>query len=100
MGPPGPRGGDLGTFAAGVLLMAYVLEVHIIDPGDQTIKVTHQFWGLTEKESRTYYREHLSSCEYFRAAEKEGRVIEDLDRIDASEIPDPEDFEEYEEEPV
>jgi len=80
--------------------MAFCLEVHIVDPGDDTIKVTHQFWGLTEKECRTYYREHLSSCEYFRAAEQEGRVIEELDQIDASEMPDPEDFEDEEEEEV
>jgi len=77
--------------------MACVIEVHIVDPGDNTIKVTHQFWGVNEKEARTYYREHLSSCEYFRAAENEGRVIEEVNQIDADELPDPDDFEEEEE---
>jgi len=72
--------------------MACVLEVHIVDPGDKTIKVTHLFWGLTEREARTYYREHLASCEYFREAEKAGNVIEDLCEVDEEEIPDPEDF--------
>lgn len=80
--------------------LAYLLEVHIIDAGDDTIKVTHQFWGLTEKECCTYYREHLSSCEYFRAAKKEGRVIEELEQIDVSEMPDADDFEDEEEEEV
>jgi len=78
--------------------MASLLQVHIVDPGDQTIKVTHQFWGVTEQESRTYYREHLSSCEYFRAAQKEGRVIEEQLHVDRDELPDPEDFEEDDEE--
>jgi hypothetical protein len=80
--------------------MAYCLEVHIIDPGDGTIKVTHCFWGLTEREARTYYREHLASCEYFRAAEKEGRTIEELDEVDEDEMPCVEDFEDLEEEDV
>jgi hypothetical protein len=78
--------------------MACCLEVHIVDPGDNTIKVTHQFWGVTERECRTYYREHLGSCEYFRAAEKDGNVIEDLVPVDEEDMPDPDDFEEDEEE--
>jgi hypothetical protein len=76
--------------------MAYLLEVHIIDSGDNTIKVTHQFWGLTETECETYFREHLASCEYFRDAQKDGRVIESLEQVDESELPDPEEFEEEE----
>lgn len=80
--------------------MACVLEVHIVDSGDNTIKVTHQFWGLTELEARTYYREHLASCEYFRAAEQAGNVIEEAIEVDEDELPDPEDFEDEEEEVV
>lgn len=78
--------------------MAFVLEVHIVDPGDRTIKVTHQFWGLTQRECETYKREHLGSCEYFRSAEEKGNTLEELAQIDASEIPDPDEFEEDEEE--
>jgi hypothetical protein len=74
--------------------VAYALEVYIVDSGDRTIKVCHTFYGMTEREARTYYREHLASCEYFRAAEKDGRVIEELERIDADDLPSPEDFEE------
>jgi hypothetical protein len=73
--------------------MAFALEVFIIDGGDQTIKVAHTFYGLTEAEVETYKREHLASCEYFRSAMNEGRVIEDLEEIDEDELPDPSDFE-------
>jgi hypothetical protein len=73
--------------------MAYCLEVAIIDAGDRTIKVVHQFFGLSRREVETYKREHLSSCEYFRAAEREGNTIEELDEIDADELPTEEDFE-------
>jgi hypothetical protein len=76
--------------------MAYVLEVHIVDAGDNTIKVSHMFWGLTVAEVREYFREHLASCEYFRAAHKEGRVIQELEEIDDDELPDA-DLDEFEE---
>ena len=72
--------------------MAYSLEVLIIDGGDQTIKVAHTFYGLTEAEVETYKREHLASCEYFRSAMNEGRVIEDLEEIDDDDLPDPDDY--------
>ena len=74
--------------------MAYALEVMIIDAGDGTIKVSHTFYGMTEREVRTYFREHQQSCEYFQAAVKEGRVIEELERIDDDELPDAADYEE------
>lgn len=77
--------------------MAYLLEVHIVDAGDKTIKVSHQFWGLTENEVKTYKREHLASCDYFRSAERDGRLIEILEQIPDEELPMPEDFEEDEE---
>jgi len=74
--------------------LAWLLEVAIIDGGDHTIKVVHQFYGLTETEVETYKREHLSSCEYFRSAEHDGRTIESLERIDEDELPDPDDYDE------
>ncbi len=77
--------------------MAYELEVAIIDGGDQTIKVVHLFYGLTEREVETYKREHLASCEYFRAAEREGRTVEELSEIPNDELPTEEDYEEEEE---
>ena len=78
--------------------MAFALEVLIIDKGDETIKVSHTFYGLTEREVRTYYREHLSSCEYFQAAAKEGRTIEELEEISDEDLPDPEDYSDFDEE--
>ncbi len=76
--------------------MAYILEVFIIDGGDQTIKVGHQFYGLTQAEVETYKREHLANCEYFRAAEKEGRTIESIEEVDEEELPDVSDYEDDE----
>ena len=77
--------------------MAYLLEVAIIDGGDDAVKVVHQFYGLTEREVETYKREHLAGCEYFRTAQREGRTVEDLEEIDESELPTAEDYEEEEE---
>jgi hypothetical protein len=74
----------------------YILAVYIVDAGDRSIKVGHEFYGLTVREVETYKREHLSSCEYFRAAEKEGRTLEELEEVDADELPDPDEFEEEE----
>jgi len=71
--------------------LAFELEVLIIDKGDRTIKVGHTFYGYTEEEVRTYKREHEASCEYFRAAVQEHRVIEDLEEIDDDELPEEDD---------
>lgn len=76
--------------------MAFILEVLIVDPGDDTIKVGHSFFGLTEKECREYYREHIGSCEYFAAAVKAGNVIEELQEVEDDELPEPQDFDEEE----
>jgi hypothetical protein len=73
--------------------MAFCLEIAIVDGGDRTIKVVHSFYGYTETEVETYKREHLASCEYFRAAEQDGRTIEELEEIDENELPTEEDYE-------
>lgn len=81
--------------------MAYLLSVAIVDGGDRTIKVVHQFYGLTEREVDTYKQEHLGNCAYFRSAEAENRTVEYVEEISASELPKVEDFQqddEYEEE--
>ena len=79
--------------------MAFILEVLIIDAGDNTIKVGHNFYGLTEKECETYKREHLASCDYFRTAEREGRTIEEVWELDPDEkLPEPSDYEDDQEE--
>lgn len=76
--------------------MAVILNVYIIDPGDQTIKVGHQFYGQTNEEAETYFEEHIGSCEYFAAAVKEDRVIEEVERVPAGDLPQPSDFNEDE----
>lgn len=79
--------------------MAFLLSVAIIDGGDKTIKVVHQFYGLSEREVDTYKQEHLGNCAYFRSADAEDRTVELLEEISSSELPKVEDFEdEYEEE--
>ncbi len=68
--------------------MAFALTVDIIDP-DGSIKVEHVFFGETEEEARTYLDHHLATCDYFKAAEREGRTIEDLEEIADDERPVP-----------
>jgi pyruvate/2-oxoacid:ferredoxin oxidoreductase alpha subunit len=68
--------------------VAFKITVDIVDPADETIKVSHIFWGETEAEARTYYTEHLASCEYFQAAAAEDRVIEEIEEIDDDELPE------------
>jgi hypothetical protein len=77
--------------------VAFILKVYVIDAGDKTIKVGHEFYGLTEAEVDTYYREHVGSCEYFKAAVAENRVIEELEEVDDDELPDAADLEMEEE---
>lgn len=55
--------------------MAFELHAAIVDPGDGEIKVEHIFYGETEAECNDYFKEHLGTCSYFRAAEKESKVI-------------------------
>jgi hypothetical protein len=77
--------------------MACILKILIVDGGDETIKVGHEFYGLTEAECRTYMREHLQSCEYFKSASLDGRLIEETEEVDDDELPQPEADEEEEE---
>jgi hypothetical protein len=76
--------------------MAWKIEIDIIDGGEETIKVTHIFWGTSLQEAETYKREHTHSCEYFKAALQEGRVIEEIEEIDDDELPELEEVEEDE----
>lgn len=78
--------------------MAFALHVDIVDPGDETIKVTHTFWGHTEKEARVNYTHHAEACEYFRAAIDDDRALEGLEEIPESELPEVEVEDEEDEE--
>jgi hypothetical protein len=76
--------------------VAYKIVVDIVDPGDGKIKVSHTFWGQDEREARTNYAHHLGACEYFRAAEENGDVIEEEFEISEAEIPEAEEVDEDE----
>ncbi len=53
------------------------LNSFIKEPGrGGKILVRHCFYGETAEEAEKWKRHHLESCEYFRAAEKEGRTID------------------------
>jgi hypothetical protein len=56
--------------------MAYKLTVFIVNPDDNEIYVEHNFYGATRAAAEHVKKEHLGSCEYFSAAEEEGRTIE------------------------
>ena len=72
--------------------MAFLLEIAIVDEGDDNIKVVHQFYGLTRREVETYKREHLESCEYFHKALEDERTLEMLDEIPDSSLPTEADY--------
>jgi hypothetical protein len=73
--------------------MAVKLTVDIVDP-DGEIKVSHIFWGDTEDDVETWKAHHLKSCEYYAAAERDGRTLEELECIDDDERPEVEEEEE------
>ena len=78
--------------------MAYKIVVDIVDPGDEEIKVSHIFWGHSEKEARTNYMHHLTTCDYFQAAQDEDRLIEEEFEIPEEDLPQAEVEEDEEEE--
>lgn len=76
--------------------MAFRITSYLVDPGDKQIKMAHVFYGQTEKEAWDYYEEHLSHCHYFQEAGEAGRINE-VEEIPDDELPQPEDFDEEEE---
>jgi hypothetical protein len=67
--------------------MAYKLTVFIVNPDDDQIYVEHNFYGHTRAAAEQVKKEHLGSCEYFSAAEEEGRTVEDGEEIEADDWP-------------
>jgi hypothetical protein len=80
-----------------VAAMAYKIVVDIVDPGDEEIKVSHIFWGHSEREARTNYMHHLTTCDYFQSAQDEDRLIEEEFEIPEEDLPTAEVDEEGEE---
>lgn len=67
--------------------MAYKLTVFIVNPDDKEIYVEHNFYGRTKADAEHVKREHLGSCEYFSAAEHEGRTVEEGEEIEDDDWP-------------
>lgn len=70
--------------------MPTALHSFIKEPDRDRILVEHTFFGKDDDEARKWKKHHLEACEYYRAAEAEGRTIEILEDID--ELPE---FNEY-----
>lgn len=67
--------------------MAYRLTVFIVNPDDEQVYVEHNFYGETKADAEHVRDEHLGSCAYFKAAEEEGRTVEEGEEIDEDERP-------------
>jgi hypothetical protein len=67
--------------------MAYRLTIFIVNPDDEEVYVEHNFYGDTKADAEQVKREHLGSCAYFKAAEDEGRTVEEGEEISDDERP-------------
>lgn len=67
--------------------MAWANHVYIINPDDECVYVEHIFYGDTKAEAETVKQKHLGSCEYFKAAQNEGRTDEWWDEIPVEDLP-------------
>jgi hypothetical protein len=67
--------------------MAWELHSYIVNPDDRKIFLKHVFYGETKDECLQVKREHLASCEYYRAAEDEGRTDDKWEQIASSALP-------------
>jgi hypothetical protein len=52
------------------------LNSFIKEKGSDRILVRHCFYGHDDAEAEKFKKHHLASCEYYRAAEAEGRTID------------------------
>lgn len=72
--------------------MAYELTVDLIEhqAGEEVIRMSLIFWGDSEAECAQTWAELKNKFEFFAAAEREGRTVEELAEIDDDERPCPE----------
>jgi hypothetical protein len=56
--------------------MSWAYHSYIVDPGDETVKVEHIFYGETKDDCIEGFNAHLRECDYFRPAAGEGRTDE------------------------
>ncbi len=73
--------------------MAVALHVYIRDPQEDCIAAELIFYGEDEAEADRRRLAHLAGCEAYAAAETKGRVFEEVEDIDSTDVPCPEDFE-------
>lgn len=66
--------------------MPVELNSFIKEKGSDRILVRHSFYGKDEAEAEKFKQHHLSSCDYFRAAEAEGRTIDIM--LDIDDLPE------------
>lgn len=62
--------------------MPIELNSFIKEKTSDRILVRHSFYGRNAEEAEKFKQHHLASCEYYRAAEKEGRTIDVAVEID------------------
>ena len=75
--------------------MAYALNVDVIEPDDE-IRMSLTFWGReSPEEAELTWKNLRDKFEFFAAAHREGRTIEDLEKIPDNELPDASDEDEY-----
>ena len=62
--------------------MPIELNSFIKEKTSDRILVRHSFYGRNAAEAEKFKQHHLASCEYYRAAEKEGRTLDVSVEID------------------
>jgi len=67
--------------------MAWELHSYIVNPDDQRIYLKHVFYGHSKDDCLQVKTEHLASCEYYRAAEAEGRTDDQWEQIADEDLP-------------
>lgn len=61
--------------------MAWELHSYIVNPDDEKVFMKHVFYGETKDACEQVKAEHLESCEYYRAAEEEGRTDDKWEEV-------------------
>lgn len=61
--------------------MAWELHSYIVNPDDERVFMKHVFYGETKDECEQVKAEHLASCEYYAAAEEDGRTDDKWEEV-------------------
>ena len=72
--------------------MAYALNVDLIEEqaGQCVIKMSLTFWGHSVAECEQTWSSLKQKFDFFAAAEREDRTVEELEEIDEDELPEAE----------